>query len=134
MIGVKVTPDADDQTILAILETVASINRTYINVGNTTFRSCTSIGMPANRLSVGGGGLSGPTLFPRTLSMIELVKSGGIPVVATGGIHNFDTAYSALKSGADLVGMATALVLNPFLVPDVNQRLSECLRDWKSGN
>lgn len=116
-IGVKVSPDFDNKTLLNIGECVRSVDKTFINAGNTTYRTCTQLGFPEGAISIGGGGYSGPALFDRTIEMLEILSPLKVPLMATGGIHDAASAQHALDKGATLLGMATALVKNPFSIP-----------------
>lgn len=122
-IGVKVSPDLSDEQLLTIGEIVKGFDCSYINAGNTQFKSCLDAGLSADALTRGGGGLSGPSLFPRTLEMIRLLHPLKVPLIATGGIHSAETARAVLDSGASLVGMATALVQDPFVIVNLNNKL-----------
>lgn len=74
----------------------------------------------ANTLPVAGGGLSGPSLLPRTLDCVRMVVDAGkgrLAVVATGGISSADDIFAALCAGASLVQMYTAFVYDGPLFP-----------------
>jgi len=117
VIGVKLSPDQSDESLCRFADILKSVPRVYVNLGNTQYRKCESVGLSAEALSRGGGGLSGPQLFPRTLEMLRLLRPYDLPMMATGGISTPSQAMAALAAGATLVGMATALVKDPFVVP-----------------
>ena len=57
--------------------------------------------------------------------MVQLISSKySIPIVATGGVCSYKEVKELLENGATLTGMATLLVTDPLLVPQINQRLS----------
>jgi dihydroorotate dehydrogenase len=57
---------------------------------------------------------------------VELIASNfDIPIIATGGISNYENVSLALKKGATLVGMASQLVIDPFQIPQINSKLSD---------
>jgi dihydroorotate dehydrogenase len=118
VIGVKLSPDQTDENILTFVDVIKSVERTYVNLGNTQANK-------DDRISVGKGGLSGSPLFERTLEMIGLVKPSGVPIIATGGITDVARLKVALKKGATLVGLATALVVNPYTIPFFNKALTK---------
>ena len=66
--------------------------------------------MPKHAISIGAGGLSGPTLFDRALEMVKLLKPLNVPLIATGGIDNADKIKQCLAAETGLVGMAAALL------------------------
>ncbi len=124
VIGVKLSPDQENHQLLRMAELVKSIGKTYINLGNTQYKTCEQVGLATNAISIGGGGYSGEGLFPRTLEMVKLISELDIPIIATGGISTPEQVETVLDHGATLVGMATALVHNPYCVPIINQKLS----------
>ncbi len=125
VIGVKLSPDQSNESLCRFADILKRVPRVYVNLGNTQYRKCESVGLPMAALSRGGGGLSGALLFPRTLEMLTLLRPYGIPMMATGGISTPAQALAALAAGAGLVGMATALVKNPFIVPKMLTAISE---------
>ncbi len=125
VIGVKVSPDKPDATLLAIAEIVRQVPKTFINAGNTQFRTCEQLGLPKPYISIGGGGMSGAPLFARTLEMTALLAPLKIPIMATGGISTCDQVRALQSKGAVLFGMATALVKDPYCVPKINSQLKK---------
>lgn len=117
VVGVKLSPDQTDEMLLTFAKLIYSVPRTYVNVGNTQY-------VTDSRLSVGGGGMSGPSLLKRTKEMVSLICDVGVPIVATGGVRTRDDVAYFLEQGVVMVGMATALVQNPFCVPKINQSLA----------
>ena len=125
VIVVKVSPDSSKQNMFEICETLASVDKCAINLGNTKFITATSVGLNKKTFSRDGGGLSGKGLFKSTLKNVELIASNfDIPIIATGGISNYDNVSLALNKGATLVGMASQLVIDPFQIPHINSKLS----------
>lgn len=114
--GVKLSPDQSNESLNIFLGIIAKHANMYVNLGNTTTRK-------DSRISVGKGGLSGAPLFERTLEMIHVAQPFDIPIVATGGITDAARVKVALKNGATLVGMATALVVNPYSIVEINKSL-----------
>ncbi|EOQ97276.1 oxidoreductase, FAD/FMN dependent [Leptospira wolbachii serovar Codice str. CDC] len=66
----------------------------------------------------------------------EVAKTATVPILVTGGIRRKQIAESVLESGVPLVGIATALALNPNLPNDwkENKQIDRVLPDpgWKS--
>lgn len=124
VIAVKLSPDQDDQTLLSYVECLASFERVFVNVGNTQYRSKEELGLSEEVLSRPGGGLSGSALFERTCAMVELLSDQGIPVMATGGVSSAEDVQHVLGLGACLVGVASGVVCDPYLIPQTNEQLS----------
>ena len=122
---VKVSPDSSDEEVLNICELLSNSEKCAINVGNTKYVSAQSVGLNANEFSEEGGGLSGIALFENTLKRVELVHNNSkIPIIATGGIMDYNQVKAVQDKGAILIGMATQLVNDPFKIPQINAKLS----------
>ena len=122
---VKVSPDSSDEEDLNICELLSNSEKCAINVGNTKYVSAQSVGLNANEFSEEGGGLSGIALFKNTLKRVELVHNNSkIPIIATGGIMDYNQVKAVRDKGAILIGMATQLVNDPFKIPQINAKLS----------
>ena len=125
---VKVSPDSSNEDVLDICELLSNFEKCAINVGNTKYISAQSVGLNANEFSEEGGGLSGVALFKNTLKRVELVHNNSkIPIIATGGIMDYNQVKAVQDKGAVLVGMATQLVTDPFKIPQINIKLSHAL-------
>ena len=68
VVGVKLSPDQTDEMLLTFAKLIYSVPRTYVNVGNTQY-------VTDSRLSVGGGGMSGPSLLKRDRKSTRLNSS-----------------------------------------------------------
>jgi dihydroorotate dehydrogenase len=125
VIVVKVSPDSTQENMFKVCDTLVSVDRCAINLGNTKYITAESVGLDKKTFSKDGGGLSGVGLFDMTSRNVELVASNfDIPIIATGGISTYEDVISVLGKGATLVGMASQLVIDPFQVPQINSKLS----------
>ena len=125
VISVKLSPDQPDPDITRYGEIVSSVGRTIINVGNATFRKCHEVGLPEEAMSVGGGGLSGTPIFARTLEMVSLLSDIHCPIMATGGVTTAGQVLELKGLGVSLIGLATGVVLNPYIIPLINRQLAK---------
>lgn len=123
VIGVKLSPDQSNESLVSFALITKQISKTFLVLGNTQFKTCEQVGLPNAAISIGGGGLSGPALFKRTEEMMDIIAPLGIPFIATGGISTVEQVKTCLNKGAVAVGMATALVLDPYVIPKINQQL-----------
>ena len=123
VIAVKVSPDSELDLLSTIGEIAGSCPQTFINAGNTQYKTVSDAGVEKKNFSMPGGGVSGPAIFPSTLKMVHLFSSRGMPVMATGGISTIEHVKAVKDEGAVLFGMATALVLDPFCIPNINSML-----------
>ncbi len=126
VIGVKLSPDMENTKLLDFVDLIGRFHRTYVNLGNTTFRKCVDVGLPETAISIKGGGLSGPSLYPRTLEMTKLVHPV-LPIIATGGVDSAAKVRELLANGASLVGMASAVVKDMYCIPKINYEIAQNL-------
>ena len=122
-ISVKISPDSSNDIIRKIAEICSFHDQVIINAGNSQYKSKSELNIPSNSLTTIGGGLSGTSLFNRTLEVVKILAPFNIPIIATGGINNFDQIEILKKEGAALFGMATALIFNPYCIPKINSNL-----------
>ena len=118
------SPDQSNEELLCIAEILKPYPKVYINAGNTTKRTIDQLNVNSSQFSRPVGGLSGASLYQRTKEMVELLKPTKIPIIATGGIDSFEKADELLELGASLIGLATGLVINPFIIPQINEKLA----------
>lgn len=77
-------------------------------------------------------GKSGPTLKERTIDMVKLARNHGysLPIIAIGGLSNAADVREAIDAGANLAGMATAVVENPYdAIVQTNLDLAQMLNN-----
>ena len=108
-ISIKISPDIADKTLYNIGEICHNHENIIINAGNTHFRSVSELGISKLNFPMNGGGLSGPTIFNRTLELVKIFSNFDIPIMATGGISSINHVKELSQSGAVLFGMATFL-------------------------
>ena len=59
---IKVSPDAS-QNLCDIAALATTFKDVTINAGNTQYKTTRDVGLCSKKMSIGGGGLSGPELF-----------------------------------------------------------------------
>ena len=94
-----------------------------INTGNTHYKKISEINLDESNFSMKGGGLSGTSIFNRTIEMVNIFSKFNMPIMATGGISKIEHVNRLKESGAILFAMATSLVLDPYCIPRINRQL-----------
>ena len=127
VISVKLSPDMPNDQLLEFAKIVCrGRNSTCVNLGNTTYRKCTDLGLPEDAISIKGGGYSGPELYNRTLEMVQVVRkeihSHYLKIFATGGINSAPKAEELLSNGADILGIATGVIKDMYCIPIINKK------------
>ncbi|MFB5164416.1 dihydroorotate dehydrogenase [Parageobacillus toebii] len=93
------------------------------------------------------GGLSGPAIKPIAIRMIyEVSQAVSIPIIGMGGIQSAEDVIEFFYAGASAVAIGTANFIDPFVCPNIIDKLpalldelgidhiSECMgRSWKKG-
>ena len=125
VISVKFSPDQENESLLEMAHLISEFPKMIINVGNTQFKTCDEVKINANRVSVGGGGVSGPFIYKRTLEMVRVLKPCQVPIIATGGIDSTEKVLECLHAGASLIGMAAALVFDPYSIVTITKKLKK---------
>lgn len=76
------------------------------------------------------GGLSGPAIKPVALRMVyEVSKQTELPIIGMGGITDVDDVIDFLSAGASAVAVGTANFVNPFVCPEIIDKLPERLHE-----
>ncbi|CEG22417.1 Dihydroorotate dehydrogenase B (NAD(+)), catalytic subunit [Planococcus massiliensis] len=76
------------------------------------------------------GGLSGPAIKPVALRMVyEVSQHTDLPIIGMGGITNVDDAIDFLSAGASAVAVGTANFVNPFVCPEIIEKLPKRLHE-----
>lgn len=124
MIAIKVSPDATDSNLCDIASLAKGMNYVTLNAGNTQFKKCQDVNLKQTEISIGGGGMSGPSLYKRTFEMATLLQQFKLPLIATGGISTAQQIIELQEKGVAIIGIATGLVKNPFSIVRINKELN----------
>ena len=74
------------------------------------------------------GGLSGPAIKPVAIRMIhEVSRQVNIPIIGMGGITNAEDVIEFFYAGASAVAVGTANFVDPFVCPNIIDRLPSLL-------
>ena len=114
---VKIAPDLSDEDIIAVCALVKELGLQGVVATNTTI---TREAVAGQRHATESGGLSGPVLLPRSLSVVKMVREQLGPdktIIGVGGISSREDYLEMLKGGADLVQAYTGFVYGGPLWP-----------------
>lgn len=110
---VKIAPDLSDEDVDAVADLALELSLDGIIATNTTIGREGLLTPAADVEALGAGGLSGPPLKARALSVLTRLRArvgSRLVLVAAGGIGNADDAWERLEAGADLIQVYTALI------------------------
>ncbi len=114
---VKIAPDLSDADIIAVCELVKELGLEGVVATNTTI---TRDSVAGQRHASESGGLSGPVLLPRSLSVVKMVREQLGPektIIGVGGVSTRQDYLEMLKAGADLAQAYTGFVYGGPLWP-----------------
>lgn len=85
-----------------------------------------------SRIANGTAGYSGVGIHPIAVRMVHdvyknVAKDADVPILAYGGVMNWEDAAEFILAGASLVGMGTAL----FVDPGLPKRVAKGLEKWR---
>lgn len=113
-VALKLSPDMDDESLAAAVQTAKEFGIDGLIVSNTT------ISRPADLRSMHReqqGGLSGrplKELSTRAIRQAYRLTGGQMPIIGVGGIGSGRDAYEKIKAGASLVQLYSSLVYQGF--------------------
>lgn len=98
----------DEEDALAVVKSLEALNIDMIELSGGSYEAPAMQGVTAD-----GRTLAREAYFLSFAASIS--KNTSVPTMTTGGIYKFGTAKTVLAQGVDLVGIATALALQPDL-------------------
>jgi dihydroorotate dehydrogenase len=127
----KISPDLADDELRDVAHVCGGGAVDGVIISNTTL-SRAGLTSP---LASEAGGLSGAPLFERStqcLADFYRYSKGKIPLIGVGGIHDAETAWQKIRSGASLIQLYSALVFKgPQLIADICEGLEQRLKSHK---
>lgn len=127
MLIIKLSPSQGD--IIEYAQ-IAEKNRADALTIANTFRS-SIINIHTQKLEITGG-LSGPVIFPIVLNLVlEISKKINIPIIASGGVYNSDTAIQYLLAGAKAVQIGTYNFIDPLISQKIIKGIKQYMRKNK---
>jgi dihydroorotate dehydrogenase (NAD+) catalytic subunit len=125
---VKLTPNVTDITVMA--RAVEEAGADVISCVNTLTGMAVDIHKRRLHLANGTGGLSGPAIKPVALRMVyQVVQAVRVPVIGIGGIMNAEDALEFLLIGATAVQVGTANLVNPGVMGEIVDGLTQFCQD-----
>ena len=123
----KLAPDVTD--IVKVAKKAVNAGADALSLGNTieAMRINIETGLPVLKLKTGG--LSGPSIKPITLARVfRVAEALEIPIIGIGGVMNWQDALEYAMAGASLVGIGTAIMVNPQAPLEILQGIESFLR------
>lgn len=109
---VKLAPDVTDIIEIAKAAVEAGADGLTIGNGIQGMRINVETGLPVLKLKTGG--LGGPAIKPITLARVfKTSEVLDIPIIGIGGIMNWQDALEYAMAGASLLGIGTAVMVDP---------------------
>ncbi|WP_392559471.1 dihydroorotate dehydrogenase [Orbus mooreae] len=123
-IWAKLTPNTSD--IISVAKAVEDEGGDAVVVGNTLLGMAIDITTRRPKLGNIMGGYSGPAIKPVNLRMTyQCAKHISIPVIGCGGIATLEDVIEYLLAGASAVQVGTANFIEPTVMIDLIQQLTD---------
>ncbi|RKS85173.1 dihydroorotate dehydrogenase (NAD+) catalytic subunit [Orbus hercynius] len=120
----KLTPNTGD--IISVAKAVEDEGGDAIVVGNTLLGMAIDVKTRRPKLGNIMGGFSGPAIKPINLRMTyQCFKHVSIPVIGCGGIETLNDVLEYLLAGATAVQVGTANFIEPTIMTDLVQQLTD---------
>jgi dihydroorotate dehydrogenase len=128
---VKIAPDLADEDVDAVADFAVNHGLDGLVATNTTIarEGLGLVSDAAQVAAIGAGGLSGPPVRARSLSVLKRLRArvgDKLVLIAVGGIENADQAWESVRAGASLVQVYTAFV---YKGPGLARELTRGLRE-----
>lgn len=76
------------------------------------------------------GGFSGPAVFPVALRMVyQVYEAVKIPIIGIGGVTRAEDVIEMMMAGATAVGVGAANLINPYVCPEIIERLPSLMEE-----
>lgn len=76
------------------------------------------------------GGFSGPAVFPVALRMVyQVYEAVKIPIIGIGGVTRAEDVLEMMMAGATAVGVGAANLINPYVCPEIIERLPSLMEE-----
>ncbi len=125
---VKISPDATNEQITAVVKKLATLPIAGIIATNTTTDRSNLVTTPAELDAVGDGGLSGRPLVSRSQELTHLVRAllpEDMVVISAGGVETGWDVHRRQLAGAALVQLYTAFVYRgPGIARAIHRQLA----------
>jgi len=110
---VKLSPNTPD--VVAVAQAAVEAGASALVLVNTVLGMAIDIERRRPVLGNGGGGVSGPGIFPVALRTIYDVHAAmpDVPIVGVGGVSSGDDAIAMVMAGASVVEVGTAIFADP---------------------
>ena len=126
---VKISPDATDKQLSAVVKRLATLKIAGIITANTTTARQHLVTAPAELESIGDGGLSGHPLATRSQELTHLVRQllpEDMLVIGVGGVESGWDVHRRQLAGATLVQLYTAFVYQgPGVARAIHRQLAD---------
>lgn len=129
---VKIAPDLSDEDVDAVTDLALELDLTGLIATNTTISRDGLTGSPAVIASYGAGGISGPPVAARALTVLRRIRHRAgdrLVLIGVGGIETPQQAWERIGAGADLLQGFTGFIYGgPDWIRDIHLGLADQVR------
>lgn len=131
---VKLTPSAGSKTV-KVGAAAVDAGADCLNFGNTYESMAIDVYTLRPKLGANFGGQSGQGIHNQSVKKVfELYQANlGVPIIGTGGVHDWETAAEFILAGAFAVGVGTELLNNYNIAAEIRDGLLDWMRFHQVG-
>lgn len=129
-IWVKLTPNVT--SIIPFAKAAGEVGADALTCANTYKAMSIDVNNWKVKVHTIFGGLSGPAIRPLTVRLVyETYKNVKIPIIASGGIENYEDSLEYFLAGANAIQLGTILFKNPLAPIEIIKDLENYLKKKK---
>ncbi|NCB42549.1 MAG: dihydroorotate dehydrogenase [Clostridia bacterium] len=126
-IFIKLSPNVTD--IVQIARACEDAGADGISLINTILGMRIDLKKREPVLANGAGGLSGRSIFPVAIRMVnEVAKAVQIPIIGMGGVSSAENVIEMMMAGATAVAIGTENLINPYICKEIIEQLPKAMK------
>lgn len=130
-IFIKPTPNTDLPNLINVIRACRDEGADALVLANSRLGMDIDIKTLRSKIARGVAGLTGSAILPQTLALIFSVARAnlGLPIVASGGAYDAESAIKLFAAGANVVGFGTEILSNGKVVTKAHAGVKKYLAE-----
>lgn len=121
-IFIKPTPNTDLPNLLNVIRACKDEGADALVLANSRLGMAIDVNTLRSKIAMGVAGLTGPAILPQTVALVFSVARAnlGLPIVASGGASDWQSAIQLFAAGANAIAFGTELLSNGKVATEVH--------------